>query len=70
MKLISLIVAVLLIWWIIRTLNRSRAMDHRQPRIRNMLPCTHCGLHVPEDEAIMRQGKAYCCREHADKDNH
>jgi uncharacterized protein len=35
-----------------------------------MLACAHCGLHIPEDEAIRRHGKAYCCREHAERDGH
>ncbi len=68
MKFIFLLTAILLIWWILKTLNRSRLAD-RKPRIRNMLPCAHCGLHIPEDEAIMRHGKSYCCRKHAEKDN-
>ncbi len=68
MKFIFLIVAILLIWWILKTLNRSRVAEGK-PRIRNMLPCTHCGLHIPEDEAIRRHGKPYCCMEHAEKDN-
>jgi len=31
-----------------------------------MLQCQHCGTHIPADEAITREGRIYCCREHAD----
>jgi len=30
-----------------------------------MLRCEHCGLHVPENEAIARGGKHFCSLEHA-----
>ncbi len=69
MKFFFLIAAILLIWWILKTLSRSQAAD-RKPHTRNMLPCAHCGLHIPEDEAIRHHGKPYCCREHAEKDVH
>ena len=69
MKFLFLIIAILLIFWILRTLSRTRVTD-RKPRIKNMLPCAHCGLHIPEEEALMRHGKPYCCREHAEKDSH
>ena len=64
MKIISLLIAVLLVWWILKTLRRNRVAD-AEPRIRNMLPCDYCGLHIPEDEAIQNQGRFYCCKEHA-----
>jgi len=30
-----------------------------------VLRCQHCGLHVPEDEAISQGGKHFCSLEHA-----
>ncbi|BAO45274.1 PP0621 family protein [Thiolapillus brandeum] len=66
MKIIFLLSAILLIWWILKTLRRNRMTD-AEPRIRNMLPCDYCGLHVPEDEAVQHQGRSYCCREHAER---
>jgi uncharacterized protein len=32
-----------------------------------MLRCEHCGLHVPEHEAISQGGKHFCSLEHAKK---
>ncbi|EIJ34284.1 PP0621 family protein [Thiothrix nivea] len=30
-----------------------------------MVRCLHCGLHIPEDEAISQGGKHFCSLEHA-----
>lgn len=30
-----------------------------------IVPCAHCALHIPEREAVMVDGKPYCCPEHA-----
>jgi uncharacterized protein len=31
-----------------------------------MVSCMNCGLHLPRNNAIERDGRYYCCREHAD----
>jgi uncharacterized protein len=31
-----------------------------------MVSCSHCGLHLPQSEAINKLGRHYCCQEHAD----
>ncbi|MES9868512.1 MAG: PP0621 family protein [Sedimenticola sp.] len=36
--------------------------------VEKMVRCEHCGTHIPESEAVSREGKNYCCPEHADKD--
>ncbi|WP_456373679.1 PP0621 family protein [Thiolapillus sp.] len=64
MKIIFLLIAVLLVWWILKTLRGNRKADAR-PTVQNMRACEYCGLHVPEEEAIQNQGRFYCCKEHA-----
>ncbi|WMW79883.1 PP0621 family protein [Undibacterium cyanobacteriorum] len=32
-----------------------------------MLPCAVCQVFIPESEAIIRHGQAYCCNDHADR---
>lgn len=39
-----------------------RQREHGQ----HMVSCAHCGLYVPEQEAVKQSGKYYCCREHAE----
>jgi uncharacterized protein len=29
-----------------------------------MVSCTRCGIHVPQTEALEKDGQFYCCREH------
>lgn len=30
----------------------------------DMLACAHCGIHIPQAEALMLGSTAYCCAEH------
>ena len=48
----------------------------RQPRARppqaaagNMVQCAHCGIFVPEQEALSRNGRWYCSKQHRDADD-
>ena len=67
MKLLLLVIPALLIWWILRLLRApAPAREKRKPRVESMVACEKCGLHVPESEAIVKDGKPYCSREHAD----
>lgn len=67
MKILLLVVPVLLIWWILRLLRSSSpaAAGKTEPRVENMVACAKCGLHVPENEAVSRDGKFYCSEKHA-----
>ena len=33
-----------------------------------MVKCRHCGLHIPEEEAIKKGDKAFCSLEHAEQE--
>ncbi|BAU47686.1 hypothetical protein SVA_1109 [Sulfurifustis variabilis] len=69
-QLVRIIVIAILIWLAIRLVRsviaRYRGLTERphRPAVPRMLPCAHCGLHVPEHEAIVREGAAYCSEEH------
>lgn len=32
--------------------------------IEQMVPCAHCGLHVPESESVKGGGRVYCSEAH------
>jgi len=68
MKIIFLSIAVLLVWWIFRTL-RSGSSPAPKPQVKNMVACEYCGLHIPEDEAFHQNDHTYCSKEHAQKSN-
>ncbi len=36
-----------------------------QSQAETMVACAHCGLHIPQSEAVQRAGQSYCSQEHA-----
>jgi len=34
------------------------------PPVERMVECAHCGLHVPESEAVAEMGRSFCCEAH------
>jgi uncharacterized protein len=34
------------------------------PAVERMVECAHCGLHVPESEAVAADGLDFCCEAH------
>ena len=74
-RFILFIIALFAVWLIFRHLLSSRKPDAPTTTARpaprkvitaNIVECQHCGLHLPEDEAIMRHGKHFCSEQHAD----
>ncbi|WP_018935158.1 PP0621 family protein [Thioalkalivibrio sp. ALJ24] len=74
MRLLLLIIAIVAIFLAVRTLVRSSGAHHRvqrdEPpeRLREsgaMVRCAHCGVHIPEDQAVHRGEDRYCSAEHA-----
>jgi len=67
MKFLTLLIPALLIWWILRLLRSPSSVERKtgKPRAENMVACAKCGLHVPEQEAIIRNGIHYCSEDHA-----
>lgn len=59
---IGVIAFLLLRRWLARN-----AGPGQPPAYAPMVSCMSCGLHLPRDTAIERDGRYYCCREHADQ---
>ena len=71
LKYLLLIGAIAAIVFLMRKARHRRLeRDRRQARSRTqptrMQRCAHCGLHIPEGEAVQRGEDYFCCREHAD----
>jgi uncharacterized protein len=64
--LLLLLIAVVVVggWWFSR--RRVQGPGRAAPQIRTIAPCAHCGVHVPADEVVMHDGKAYCSAAHRD----
>jgi uncharacterized protein len=54
------------IWWIKlsrpASASKTSSTDRDQPL--NMVRCAHCGLHLPENEAIQSRNAVYCSDAH------
>jgi uncharacterized protein len=65
-KLLLVLLVVALVGLIAWTWRRPRTLDGgvRPPRLRTMVACAHCGLHVPASEALMLDDRPYCSAGH------
>ncbi len=64
--LILLLIIALVVLLIRKLLTSSSHSGQTKPSktTGNMVRCSYCGLHVPESEAILLEGKHYCSEEH------
>ena len=71
MNLIRLIVIALIIYLVFQMFkrwaqNKNSASSKKQEKLKNMVQCEVCQLHLPEDEALQRDGLYYCSQAHLD----
>lgn len=63
--LVLLLVVVGGIWWI-RQQRRPQTHQHKSSGPQVMVPCQHCGTHVPENDAVRGSHGMYCSTAHRD----
>jgi uncharacterized protein len=63
-KLILLVIAVAVIYFLWRGLARKRDRPPVAPPGEAMVPCAHCGVNVPRSEALEGAGRLFCSEEH------
>ena len=67
-QLLRLIIILFGVWLVIQIIKRSFASSARatrtKPAIAKMVACAHCGVHVPESEAVRDDNRFYCSPEH------
>ena len=74
MNLIRLLVIALIIYLVIQIFKRWAAnkniQSNSQPenQEKTMVACDVCQLHIPEDEALQKDGKFYCSQKHLDNE--
>ena len=49
-----------------KTLKKGRSSNSNNNN--KMVKCLHCGLHIPEEEAIKKGDKVFCSLEHAGRE--
>lgn len=71
-KLITLLLLVVLGVYLFKRMAARRvareAPDERKP-VEDMVKCKACGVNMPRSEAILSQGRFYCCDEHRRADS-
>ena len=67
-QFLRLVIILVGLWLVLQLIKRALAKHHKpsakQPALTNMIACDHCGVHVPESEAIREGDRLYCCEEH------
>lgn len=70
MKILLVLAVVLVAFWIWRN-NRLGQRDESRPTATRapqlpaiMVACAHCGMHLPDTEAVRGAQGVYCCHEH------
>jgi uncharacterized protein len=66
-RLLLLIAIGVIVFLLLRRWLARNAGPAQPPAYMPMVSCMSCGLHLPRDSAIERNGRYYCCREHADQ---
>jgi uncharacterized protein len=68
LRFLVILAALFLVYLIVRKMLTKPAGPKRPKAVqdvRKVVRCEHCGLHVPENEAVIADGRRYCSQEHA-----
>ncbi|MBI2277649.1 MAG: hypothetical protein HYU74_09880 [Dechloromonas sp.] len=67
MKFLLLVALLGVLWWVWK---KRAAVPPPAPRSdpppEKMVTCAHCGVHLPESDALQEGGRAYCNAAHRD----
>ncbi len=62
-------VTILIVWLLKGGRGRRRVEPKSNGRVaEDMVRCQVCGVNLPRSEALLSQGRIYCCEEHRRKD--
>lgn len=68
MKYLILFALLGVVWWVWQKRRDASGKDSEsargEPLAEKMLTCAHCGVHLPESEGLLQDGKVYCCEAH------
>jgi uncharacterized protein len=64
-KLLLLILVIVAAWWLAKGFRRKDAdTGASETAPEQMVNCGHCGLYLPQSEAIRDGNRFFCCAEH------
>ena len=66
LRLLFWIALIALAFWLWRRFQQptSRAETAAEPETTPMVRCAHCGVHLPQTDAVEHAGRAYCSMLH------
>jgi len=67
MGIFKLIVVALVVWLgfsLFKKIRKPSISTEQKSSSNKMLACSVCKTHIPENEAIIQDGKVYCSKEH------
>jgi len=64
-KFLLLICIVVAVWWLAKGFRKGN-VDEAAPagEPERMVHCEHCGVYLPQSEAVRQGEHYYCCAEH------
>lgn len=71
MHLFKLLLLGLLCWVFVSIIRKKtniqgETQQHTNGQAEQVVACQHCGLHIPESEAIKQQQQSFCSQQHLD----
>ena len=67
-RLVLIALAVVALFWLLRGVrsrsNRGGQAPHAAPFPPDLVACAHCGVLLPESDALAAEGRRFCCEEH------
>jgi uncharacterized protein len=64
-KLLLLILVIVAVWWLTKGFRRKGASGSASEGVpEQMVNCGHCGLYLPQSEAVREGDRFFCCAEH------
>lgn len=67
MRFLFLLVGIVIVYSLLKKYFRNLQQPNspvRPPAAENMVRCVHCGVNVPQTEAIFSRGENFCSDEH------
>jgi uncharacterized protein len=70
-QFLRLIIILIGLWLVLTIIKRALAARRKsppdKPAVAKMVACAHCGVHIPESEAVRDGDRYYCSEEHRRK---
>jgi uncharacterized protein len=70
-QFLRLVIILIGLWLVLTIIKRALASRRKpppdKPAVSKMVACAHCGVHIPESEAVHDGDRRYCCEEHRRK---